>query len=324
MTIYWATGFEWAGSDDDVRSWFDYISSTHRIYYTSADGFLGTKGARTGDYQYVRKYFPGGKTRVIGGHIRSSVDNFGIMGFYGPEVNIRVDNGATRLAIYRGSTLLDYTPSGTWGATMHHLEVKVFSDSSVGTVDIKVDGDLVYSGTGLNTGGADITGFYNSPNSPYFTYYDNLFAADDWVGEMHIVGLSPASDFDCDFTPSTGSDNYAMVDDEASDGDATYNYSDTVDATDLFEYETYSERDDIVFVGVVTDARKTEAGPRKIKHQFLEESSLYDGEEKTLNTSYFGTYLNPYLHEILNTTPSGAAWTSAILNDLKIGYKISE
>jgi hypothetical protein len=72
------------------------------------------------------------------------------------------------------------------------------------------------------------------------SYYDDFYCTSDPTlnGDFSAAILRPESDVTSDWTPSTGSDNYAMVDDGIEhDGDTTYNEADTVGESDLFELE---------------------------------------------------------------------------------------
>ena len=348
MTIYFQTGFEGCGDeydckalicDNTVYSYFGYFE-----YQSSAglgggkcirarNGYGGSKGLR------FRKNLPSaaiGKTLAVGFHANdggygfSTSDNYAgaIIGFGGPEIYIT--NESTCMRVFRGTTQIASISGGQYGlGQFHHFEAILFSDASAGTLTIKVDGKTIYSGSSLNTGGSDITALqFSNPYGETSRYYDNIYIADALQGELHMKLYSPAADDSCDFTPSTGSDNYAMVDDTAPDGDTTYNESSTLNHADLFEYEDMAGEEldgSIAAVSIVTIAKKLDAGDRAITHITEQDATGYDHTEFYLTTDYVegeGAFTS-LAYEVLNTAPDSTSWTPAKFNALKIGYEIT-
>ena len=330
MSIILGLGFEHCSTSGSVLSLANYVENTDA--WVPVTGFNGTTSLRATSsnciYRVLVPVADYSKTMVIGLHTchpsKSSLTyDDRLFSFYGPDIRLIHYNG--HIYIYRGTTymtVINDVFDGSW----HHVEAKLFSDASAGTLDIKVDGVTIYSGTGLNTNGATISGCEFRLSYPgTYVYYDNLFFATDWVGELHFVGKAPNADFDCDFSPVSGSDNYAMIDEKTdNDGDTTYNQSSSVGAIDLFDYEDISDVD-IQVVIIRTICKKSDIGTRILRHKFQQESSLYDGEQATLSSNYGGTsYGAPAnLREVLNLAPDGTSpWSSTVFNNLKIGYEI--
>ncbi|HEC02622.1 MAG TPA: hypothetical protein ENI81_03700, partial [Phycisphaerales bacterium] len=77
--------------------------------------------------------------------------------FIGPSLYLISDTSG--LHLYRGSTLVASSAPNIWiNPQLHHIEIKVFSSATAGTFEVKMDGLLVWSETGINTGGQDIIG----------------------------------------------------------------------------------------------------------------------------------------------------------------------
>jgi len=272
-----------------------------------------------------------GKTVAVGLRIYSEGYGFytnnayagAIIGFRGPEIYIANTNPIT---IYRGGTLIGTASAGIALNTFRHIEVLLFSDGSAGTVTIKVEGTEVYAGTSLNTGGDDITGIQYSSDGKSSTYrrYDDIYYADELQGQLTMTRCSPVSDDSCDFTPSTGSDNYAMVDDTGQDGDSTYNQSSTLNNKDIFNYEDLdNENIEIKAISIVTVAKKIDAGDRSITHKAVQDSTEYDQTEFELTDSYkTGVGVEPYI-DVLPTCPDGSSWTPTKFQSIKFGYEIT-
>ena len=189
-------------------------------------------------------------------------------------------------------------------------------------MEIKVNGVSVYSGSNLNTGGADITAMYMGSCGNTGQYYDNIFIADDWVGEMKSYLCQPTSDVAVAFTPSAGSDNFAMVDDDAQDGDTTYVESNTVDHQDLYGYSDLPAGVDVGCVTLVTPAKKTDAGARVLQQRAQQDAVEYALEEFALATAYPAAP-GAGIFETLDAAPDATAWTREKFNAIDWGFKVS-
>lgn len=127
----------------------------------------------------------------------------------------------------------------------NYIEFRVKIGISDGEVEVILNGEQVINETGLDTGGHEssiINNFFLVPGAD--TKYDDLYLVDPnqagvntFLGAISIKALHPEADTaDADFTPSTGIDNYAMVDDTLVDG-SEYLSSSTVGDLDLWDYE---------------------------------------------------------------------------------------
>lgn len=328
MTIEFFTGFEGCGSTADIQAFFDMTySSSYPAYNNSGNGFDGGKCIRSGIVLgYCRKSCTAAKTKVVGFHVNDcakysySSDTYNaLIRFIGPQVTIF--NSSSGLDIRVSATQID-TSAAQIGSGLTHVEIKVFSDASAGTVEVKLNGVSVYEGTGLNTGGADISSIYWGTCGNTTHYLDNLFIADDWQGELRSYVLRPTSDVAAGFTPLSGTDNYAMVDDTGDDGDTTYVASDTVSTKDLYGYGNIDTHTIVKAVSLVTVARKDDAGARSIQHASRQDSTDYDHTAFALPTAYPGA-TGEGQFEVLNAAPDSSAWTPAVLNDIAWGFKVS-
>lgn len=335
MTIEFFTGFEGCGSDGDLRAMFDYYSSAYAVQYSSTMGFDNGKCLKHEQYGSsavnFKKNVTATKTLTVGFHIRS-LDTRGY-DRYKPEIvsfmifhlsgsSISLWNTSSGLLVYSGATQIASTATYI-GSSFQHVEVKVFSDASAGTVQVKVDGSLILDASGLNTNGADITA-WTFVGSYSTCYVDNLYIADDFQGELYSVMLKPSADVESDFTPSDGTDNYAMVDDDAQDGDTTYVQSDTVGDQDLYEYEDLDVGLIPVAISLVSVARKEGTGGRSLQQRAKQSSTEYDvGTDTGLALTYPDSSTNQLIQSIMTTAPDSSVWTRTILNAMQFGFKVS-
>jgi hypothetical protein len=327
--IEFFTGFQGCGQDGDIQAFFNNTYSSTAPRYSADNGWDNGKCIRSGSASCAfRRDVPPGKTKVAGLHIRglgtyvySTMLNNCVLRFVGPGITLY--NTAAGLEVYRVSTKIAELPGTILSGDLQHLEFKCFSHASAGTFEIKVNGILLAGWSGLNTGGSDITGVLFGCTQKSDVYYDNLFIATDWIGELKSALLLPAADHAVAFTPSAGSDNYAMVDEDAQDGDATYVYSDTPDAEDLYEFSNLPAGLIPLAATVVMVARKDDVDARALQMRAEQGGIGYDvGSQFGLSTTYPSGVLEGQF-VTLAQSPGGAAWDRDILNAVKWGFKVS-
>lgn len=292
--------------------------------YSETGGWDNGKSIRNdGANSWFQLDCSAGKTKAVGFWCRNAIQsNYStltrncLIKFIGPGISIW--NTSSGFDIRRDTTQIA-TDTDKIGSDFHHIEIKVFSDASAGTVEIKIDGSSVYSGTGLNTGGQDITNIYFGRAG---CYYSGVFIADDWVGQLRPMLLKPASDDSVQLTPSAGSDNYAMVDENAQDGDTTYVESDTVGHKDLYNFEDLPAGYTPYVASVVMVARESDAGGKSLKLIAKQDSTEYTLNTVVLPASYpaasgAGQYAT------LDTCPDDSALDRTKLNALKFGVEVA-
>lgn len=110
---------------------------------------------------------------------------------------------------------------------------------------------------------------------------------------------------DTDFTPSSGTDHYAMVDEVGPDEDTTYNESDgTSGDRDSYEIAATVTAGEVMSVGTFAKARKTEMGGRSVQLGVGHSSSENQSESIPLVEDYHA------LMHLEDLNPStGLAWT---------------
>src|ERR1041384_2545539 len=174
-------------------------------------------------------------------------------------------NGDNSVSVYLGG-LLHTSPSGSPLATSDvnkirqrtwmFIEWKGVIDPTAGSVTVRVNGETVVDVSGINT--------RSTANSTYTTAYlanpgvacwtDDWYLLDqdglslnDFLGDIVVedqLALAGNGHY-TEFTPSTGSDRGAMVDDPTFDGDDTYNWSLTPDVRDTFVFPAITRLDSV-------------------------------------------------------------------------------
>ena len=148
---------------------------------------------------------------------------------------IEFNNGLMKLWV--GSTVVGTAPCGhfEWFLLEWHLKI---ADSG-GVSEVRVNGEMVITFTGDTKPGTE--GYVAK------LAIDNLIAADDiaindtsglennsWCDDGRIFPLIPSGDDLVQWSPSSGSANYAMVDETPPDGDTTFVYTETAGKVDKY------------------------------------------------------------------------------------------
>lgn len=142
---------------------------------------------------------------------------------------------------------------------------------------------------------------------------------DEFLGDVQIDALFPISDVQNDFTPSTGVNHWALVD-EAVPSTADYNDGTNVGDRDSFLFETVPTLASYVFYGVQAVAlmNKTDAGAKNAAVMAQSGGTTVDGPT-------VGIGVDPeYIHHVFEVRPStGAAWTEATVNGADFGVVVT-
>jgi hypothetical protein len=209
--------------------------------------------------------------------------------------------------------------AGTW----HYIEVEgVIGDS--GAVRVYVDGAKVLDLAGVDTqqqanaqAGIIQLGYSNSSATYLF---DDLYVIDKAtrLGERKITVLTPTADVAKAFTPSTGTDNFACLD-EAVPDTTDYVTASAPGATDTYELADLATPPAVIdAIQLTALARKTDAATRALALQAVSGGTTDDGPNFYLAASF-----TP-IARILPTDPAtGAAWTAPAVNALRAGPKVT-
>ena len=229
-----------------------------------------------------------------------------------------------------------------WGE-WYYIEFRQVIDNTAGELELRVNGEQWFYVTGIDTlaaGVATVSDFefraghptgsnsYGSglaysvtdiividrastPNDtfPYPAVIDMLYPDAEVVGEI-------------DFTPQTGSDNAAMVDEVRHDYDTTYNEANVATNKDRFTVGgsvPQSGFGEVLAVGVQAIAKDTAAsGTRQARVVIYEGATEAQGATQTLSENDFMP-----IYDIFEQNPDTTAqWDMAEVEAAEIGYEI--
>lgn len=228
-----------------------YFTGSGSSFYTSLTKYLGG-GYGTITFGVALKPYAGGgsgstaaKERVV-----ELLDSSG-----NSQIGIRIDQiDFSSIMIVKGDGTVLFTYNGGPLPNWTYIEFKVYIHDSAGTLDVKINGTIVYSQTGLNT---KTTGEYtvnqvriqNGAASGSGTtyrncYFDDLYVAEDFVpnGSTSTINmLRPNGDGTAYgwpvWTPNSGFSRYNRLVDQPCDDDATYIYSELAGEAQLMYFE---------------------------------------------------------------------------------------
>ena len=267
-----------------------------------------------GESDYV-EFFALDDTTYIGGSLSC------ILKYHANLGNLQLYTDGTLRATVNNAFIDD-----TW-----HL-VDILYDNSGSNVVIKVDNTEVinYSGTVDSAIDNLVLGRCNnaSINTGYEFFIDDFAINDDsgsvnnsWIGSGVIRLIKPTSDdTNADFTPSTGSDHYAMVDDFPDDGDTTYNSSTVSGDIDTFGLESVpsvATGQTINAVQAVYRAR-SETDVASVAPILISGATTDTGATQSTVLSDY----NDTKQKVYDVDPNTSVqWTETNVNAVKGGYK---
>lgn len=236
------------------------------------------------------------------------------------ELEVKLDGSL--LGTTSGLGLLD----NTW----YWLELKVVTDNAAGEYEVRVGGVSVLSDSGLDTQGgsnawSDKVSF-RAPTGGSAVQIDDIYICDgtggvndDFLGGVKVVGLSPDADDTANFGTSTPSANhFENVDENPSDDDTSYVEENTVNTTDLYDYEALSDTGEVFGLQINTICRETDATLFSLITPIESNGTQDDGSSQPLTGV---DYTN--LHRVSEVDPdTNTAWTINGVDAAKFGIKV--
>lgn len=342
MALLFMDGFDHYATADVLKKW-SAISVLNSISTTAGrrGGGAATFNSSLANSRYLEKLFQNSSTVIIGaamgdggGGFTSSSDIIQLID--SGTVQVAIFQTLTRaISVYRGpdSTLLGTSANGVIPATgFFYVEVKVFISSTVGTVDVRINGTNILSLTGLNT--------KNTANSyantlriappaiiSGFNALDDVYICDatgstnnNFLGDCRIDTILPTADGNySQWTPNTGTVHFNRVNESAPDL-TTYNAGLTVGDRDSYGMADLAALSSQIIYGVQVNAAalKDDAGSKSIATMVRSGGVDGDGATAVLGTSQL------YVSQVFETNPNGSiAWTEASVNAMEAGVKVT-
>jgi len=232
-------------------------------------------------------------------------------------------NNVGELRAFIGATQVGLAERLLVAAAWHSIAFEWQGLNSAGHLSVSIDGDEQFSFAGdtLAADGKQAERFILTvPANVHDRIYDDCYCKSGTlvnVGESRVALFEHTADFDTQFDPLTGVDNYAMINESSVDGDDSYNSSNVVNAYDLFTGQPIDTNPDTIHaVQFVMAARKFDSGTRTIQ-QISKLGPTLDGYEEFNLAS---TYL--WVRDLTEVNPNGDPWLKVDFGNLKRGYKV--
>lgn len=321
MAIFFATGFEHGRAPDSAR-W----SALPEIMTTLGPGpRTGARHARsTNNLRYnfetnISEVFV--SMGICWIHTTNDIRLYQENGNYFRILLVSIDSTLYRRYYLQTTIVGTGTIPATLANVWEHLRINWLPADSGGFLQIKVDGEVDFELSGdTNPGTGSPASLINSlylGGNTGLIYYDDIVLDDaEDPGDCRIVGINPDSDVAAAWTPSTGSDNYALVN-VVPPSDATYVITATDALDDLYGLGDWSGSG-MTPKGVVlhTRAWKDTADTQRIRQLIKSGTTLVVGDETELTT----TAQN--LMKVQQLNPDGdVAWTNTTINALQVGQR---
>jgi len=249
------------------------------------------------------------------------------------HIAVRTNSDGT-LDLYRlnNGTLVGTTTAALTLDQWAYIELHTKIDNSAGFAHLYVNENLEVTVTGVDTRqglGSDVCNnlrcYRATPSTAgYGSYWDDTYLQTGSsltpYGTTKVTGLLPDADgSESDWTPSTGSDNYAVVDENPySDADYVSLASPSTGDRDLYSLEDASGLDTIL--GVQLNAMTSvSTGSANLKLSVLSDGTADASADQPI-TSANGIRT---LHATFVNDPDTAApWTQAGINLAEFGFEV--
>ena len=341
MALLFADSFDHYATADIETKW-----TTNTNFAISANGRNSTSSLSmtvngASPRSITKTVSPAGNTNtiIIGAAFKCALNAiqevFSIWDSAVEHVSLSVDTAGV-MKVFRGSsagTLLGTCSGALSSGVYAYIELKVLISDTVGTVEVRVNGSTVLgpltSQDTRNAGNASWTGIQlcnqGSNTTSWATHYDDLVIMDstgavnnDFMGDVRIKAQLPSTGngSNTDFTPSTGTDHGALVD-EATPNTSDYNSSNTAGQRDTYNYPSLGLSGTVKAVQTVMYWGKSDGGIRTVAPVHRISGVNYDGTAVGIGTAF------TYFMQVYETSPAtAAAWTTTEINSTETGGKV--
>jgi hypothetical protein len=206
-----------------------------------------------------------------------------------------------------------------------------FEFADTGAYAIKLDETVIASGTADFLSGSNA--YCNKAVISFSSYYghtvyiQDIYLNDDsgainntFLGAVYHQLIAPDTDSSVAFTPLSGGDNFAMVDENPHDGDTTYNAANTA-VTDEFNFESLTGTPVVFGLNTYLVARDEATGtdPSMHLHAFVKGSSatVLKGTARDVPAQAAYTI---YTDSFETDPDTSTLWAYADVNALAAGY----
>lgn len=255
------------------------------------------------------------------------------------QAYVQFNAGNYSVLVYRGdNTLLGTSANNVWqSSTANFVEFHFKIDNSAGIIEVRNNGNVVLSVTGVDTQVSanawsdliDLLPFTSGIGVAPSVTIDDLYYNDTtsgpgvipcntYMGDMRVATLFAIGNDSIQWTPLTMT-NWVEISEVAMDSDVSYNSSATPGQQDTFNFNVVESLLDIFYGLQITGAyRKDDAGTRTIKQAMKYSSTTAYGSDWNVPDTVYSYFTDLF---VLNPN-TGLNWTLAEVNALAAGYNL--
>ena len=338
MTLLFCDGFDHYATADLSKK---YTTVTGSPTISAAAGRRSTGGLTSGNTQNVTKTVTATASFVIGAAVifsalpGASVAIISLLDAGTLQCDLRVNVDGT-LSVTRNGTVLTNGTSTHVLVTGSYIEFKVTIADSIAadSCKVRVNGvDIITVATGQDTkntanatanqvklGQAAAGGFGSLVFDDFYICDQSGSTNNNFLGDVRIDTIFPNADGNyLQFTPSTGTDHYALVD-ETTPNTTDYNDGSTVGDRDSYALQNLTALTSQTVYGVQVNMAilKDDAGAKSASTMVRSSGTNGDGASAALGTS------QTYVSQVYETDPNGSiAWTETTVNAMEAGCKVT-
>jgi hypothetical protein len=329
MALLFADGFDHYSTSEIDDKW-DNRSSTSSNVINSGTGQNSSDNWRQTSGNYLELYIPETSTLIFGFWIHfttqstSTTNLITLLNGTTEEFALEYTNG--KLAIEGNGTDKGWANYYMSANEEHYIECKVTINDSVGSVELRADGNTILTRSNIDTGNqlinrfrlGQISGLLGTVDwDDFYLLDDSGTSFNDFLGPIHIETLLPNGvGTNSAWTVLTGPSNYQDVDENPPDGDTTYVSTSTVSNKDSYDFANLSMTAGTIHTVQVNHyARNAGIGTRTIDTAI--ESNVTSTTSGNTNTPS-GSY--KFLRDSIEQDPdAAAAWTVSTFNAAEFG-----
>jgi hypothetical protein len=334
MALRFIDGFDHSGTSDNIHAtkYTSWASTNSIVASPVRTGTGAVNTSSTNGQASVTKPLTTSGAAIVGVACRftavPSAQNKFLDIREGATVHVALAiNTSMQLVVRRDATVLATGATVLALNTWYYLELKTVIHDTTGTYEVHIDGVTEITGTGADTrnGGAGTWDRVALISPGVQVGMDDLYVADDsgsvnnnFLGIVKVETLLPqtGNGTNTGFTPSTGSDRGALVD-ENPPNTTDYNTGTTAGQKDTYNYPALSLSGNVLGVQTNLYTIKTDAGARTVAPVVRIGATDYDGTTVSPLTTY------SYFSELRELNPnSGVAWTTTDVGNLEAGMKV--
>jgi hypothetical protein len=227
-----------------------------------------------------------------------------------------------------GGTIVGTAATNACDGGWHYIEYEIVLHQTTGTAKLWIDGQLDVTFSGPTCSAAPplaltrwLVALHAPGNMDDMLIWDDTDIGDGWVGNLAggargFKTIRPTSDAAVQFTPSSGSSNYALVNEQLA-ATAGYVESGTDGHSDRYGFAAHG-LSDVTPTGVIVETLASNPGAGAINVKMLAELSATEIESAARDVP--GGYT--ILHGAFPTKPGGGAWSLADIDSATFGIKV--